>query len=173
LTNLFLHKFYAASVSVALDGSMLVESTQDRILTWGITFFLIATLSLISFLVLSKSLIRKASIAIFILSLSIPLFIIPSSSEEFIHVNRDQITIHTGSWQTPSTTVVALANLQRISRDSSNFRISNFIGDAYVTWHFERQDGSVQNLVLNDFFSAHSMTIAHYIRDRGYRVDWL
>ena len=35
------------------------------------------------------------------------------------------------------------------------------------------KDGSVENLILNDFFSAHSMAIAHYIRDRGLPVEWL
>lgn len=173
MIELVLHKFYAASIGIGLDGSMLVASTRDRLLVWAMTFCFIAALSLISFLICRGSKIRKMAIAVFIISLIIPVFIMPSARHEFIHVSRDQITIDSGNWYRPSTTVVALAGLQRLSRQSRDFRASNLIGDDYVTWYFERQDGSVQNLTLNDFFSAHSMTIAHYIRDRGYAVEWL
>lgn len=173
MIELVLHKFYAASIGIGLDGTMLVASTRDRLLVWGMTFCFIAALSLISFLICRGSKIRKIAIAVFIISLSIPVFIMPSAKHEFIHVSKDQITIDNGKWYRLSTTVVALAGLQRLSRDRKDFMVSNLIGDDYVTWHFERQDGSVQNLTLNDFFSAHSMTIAHYIRDRGYPVEWL
>jgi hypothetical protein len=173
LIELILHKFYAASISIGLDGTMLVASTKDRLLVWGMAFCLIAALSLISFLIWRRPDTRRISIVVFIMSLNIPVFIMPSAKHEHIHITRDQISIDTGKWYRPSTTIVALRGLQRLSRDSSDYMISNIIGDAYVTWHFERQDGSVQKLVLNDFFSAHSMTIAHYIRDRGYQVEWL
>ncbi len=173
LINLLLHKFYAAAISINVDGSMLVASTSERVLVWGMTFCFLAGVSLLSFLLFQKPIARKASLVVFIVSLSIPIFIIPSVKHEYIHVSRDQITINAGQWYLPSITVVALDNLQKLSRDSSAYMISNFIGDSYVTWHFERYDGSVQILVLNDFFSAHSMVIAHYIRDRGYPVEWL
>lgn len=173
LNNILLHKFYAATISIGLDGSMLVASTGDRVLAWGMTFCFIAAFCLIGFLILRKPLIRRIPLTVFIISLGIPIFIIPSIKHEYIHVSRDQITINSGQWYLPSITVVALDNLQSLNRDTSDYMISNIIGDAYVTWHFERQDGSVQKLILNDFFSAHSMAIAHYIRDRGYPVKWL
>jgi len=171
--NFMLHKFYAASISIALDGSMLVTSTGERILIWGMMFCFIAALSLGSYLFWRTPGVRRISLILFIVSLSIPVFIIPAARHEYIHVSRNQITIDTGSWHRPSTTVVALSGLQRMSRESNNVMISNLMGDPYVTWYFERNNGSVQHLRLNDFFSAHSMTIAHYIRDRGYQVEWL
>ncbi len=173
MDNLLLHKFYAASISIGPDGSMLVSSTSDRVLAWGMAFCFIAAISLSGFLVSRKTGIRKVFMVVFITSLSIPVFVIPSIRHEYIRVSRNQITINSGQWYLPATTVITLDNLQKISRDSSDYMISNIIGDSYVTWHFERLDGKVQYLVLNDFFAAHSMTIAHYIRDRGYRVEWL
>ncbi len=168
-----LHKFYAASINIGLDGTMLVASIRDRTLLWGLIFCFIAALSLISYLIWRMPTARKVSVAVFIFSLAIPIFIIPSASHENIHISRDLITIDSGNWYKQSKTVVALRGLRRISRETSDYRISNLIGDDYVTWRFERRDGSVQKLILNDFFSAHSMTIAHYIRDRGYTVNWL
>jgi hypothetical protein len=173
LLELILHKFYAASISVALDGSMLVASNRDRLMAWGMIFCFLAALSLTSFLLWRRPHARKLSIVVLILSLGIPIFVMPSAIKEYIHVSREQITIDAGLWYMPSTTVVTLNSLKRLSRDSKDYMVSNLIGDDYVTWHFEREDGSVQKLVLNDFFSAHSMAIAHYIRDRGYQVEWL
>jgi len=93
--------------------------------------------------------------------------------QEYIQVSRDQLTIDSGFWYMPSTTIVAFSGLRRISRTRSKFMVSNVIGDPLETWHFEKRNGDIQKLVLTDFFSAHSMTIAHYIRDRGYSVEWL
>ncbi len=168
-----LHKFYAATVSVGLDGSMLVSSNRDRLMAWAMIFCFLSALSLISYLVWRKPRTRKLSIIAFVMSLGIPIFVIPSSMNEFIHVSNEKLTIDSGFWYMRSTTVVKLDNLQNLRRDSHEYMVSNLIGDDYVTWHFERLDGSVDSLILNDFFSAHSMTIAHFIRDRGNSVEWL
>ena len=42
LFNGLLHKFYAASISIDPAGAMLVTSTRDRIMAWGMLFCLIA-----------------------------------------------------------------------------------------------------------------------------------
>jgi len=168
-----LHKFYAATISVGLDGSMLVASNKDRIMVWGMIFCFVAAFSLVALLLWQKPYLRKFALGTLIISLVIPVFVMPSAGKEYIHVSRDQITIDTGYWYMPSTTTIPLHSLELLRRESSDYRISNLIGDDYVTWHFERENGMVESLVLNDFFSAHSMTIAHYIRDRGYPVKWL
>jgi hypothetical protein len=173
LLEQILHKFYAASISVGLDGSLLVASNKDRLMVWGMIFCFVTALSLTSCLCWRKPYAQKISIAVLVMSLSIPVVVIPSALKEYVHVSPEQITIDTGSWYKQSTTVIALNNLHALRRDSSDYMVSNLIGDDYVTWHFERQDGSVESLILNDFFSAHSMAIAHYIRDRGHPVRWL
>lgn len=152
---------------------MLVSSSRERLLAWGMVFCFIAAFSLISLLLFRSKAVRTSSHVLLVLSLAIPMLIMPSLGNEYIHINREQITIDSGLWYMPSTTVISLDQLYELRRDRHEFLVSNLIGDDYVTWKFERRDGSVQQHVLNDFFSAHSMVIAHYIRDRGYPVRWL
>ena len=42
----WLHKLYDASISVGLDGSMLVSSTRDRVLAWGLAFCILGALKI-------------------------------------------------------------------------------------------------------------------------------
>ena len=152
---------------------MLIESTRERLLVWAILFCFLAAASLIFFLISRRKLVKQLSLTLLFISLSIPTFIIPSFKHESIHVSRDQMTLNSGFWFNPTTIVIDLNNLRKLSRSINEFRVSNLIGDQYITWSFEHKSDPVQKLVLNDFLSAHSMAVAHYIRDRGYAVEWL
>ena len=169
----FLHKFYAASVSIGLDGSMLIASTRERMLAWAMMFCFIAAFSLISYLICRRKSLKQLSLSVFCVALIIPIIIIPSFRNESIQVNREQIVIRSGTWFLPSEQVIRIDKLRQLRRVNNEYLVSNLIGDDYITWYFESHNGEIQELVLNDFFSAHSMAIAHYIRDRGYPVDWL
>ncbi len=152
---------------------MLIESTRERFLVWAMLFCFLAAASLICFLISRGKLFKRLSLTLLLVSLIIPALIIPSFKHESIHVSRDQMTIDSGFWFKPTTLVIELKNLRKLSRTNNEYRVSNLIGDDYITWSFERNSGAVQQLVLNQFLSAHSMAVAHYIRDRGYAVEWL
>lgn len=169
----FLHKFYAASISIGLDGSMLIESTRERFLIWAMLFCFLAAASLTCFLLSRGKLFKQISLSLLLISLLIPALIIPSFKHESIHVNRDYMKVDSGFWFNPRTIVIELKNLRKLTRINNEYRVSNLIGDDHITWSFERNTGTVQQLVLNQFLSAHSMAVAHYIRDRGYAVEWL
>ena len=173
MNDLLLHKFYAATISVGVDGSMLISSSRERMLAWGMVFCFVAAFSIMSMLIARRGFVRNVSLGLLVSSIVLPLLMMPSLGDEYIRVSREQITIDTGRWFMPSKTVVSLDNLQELRRDKHDYLVSNLIGDDYMTWKFERVDGKVQELVLNDFFSAHSMVVAHYIRDRGLPVKWL
>ena len=87
----------------------------------------------------------------------IPAFIVPSFKHESIHVSREKMTIDSGFWFKPTRDVIELKNLRKLSRSNDEYRLGNLIGDETMTWTFERESAPVQQVVLNDFFSAHSM----------------
>ncbi len=152
---------------------MLIESTRERLIIWAMLFCFLAAASLILFLMSRPKSVKKLSLALFLISLIIPTVIIPSLKHESIHVSRDQITIDSGFWFKPRRDVIELKNLRKLSRTRDSYWVSNLIGDETMIWSFERENDPLQQIVLNAFFSAHSMTVAHYIRDRGYPVEWL
>lgn len=173
MLNSVFHKYYAASITIGLDGTMLVASTKERILIWGVTFCLLATFSLTAFLICRNRRYRNTALFIFLSTLIIPVIIMPTARHESIHISRDQITIDNGSWVFPSTSVISFGQMTNVSRSIYPYKFSNLIGDDYVGWIFSRRNDTAQSIRLNAFFSAHSLTIAHYIRDRGYSVTWI
>lgn len=167
------HKFYDAHISVGLDGSMLVSSSDDRMLAWGLLFCLSAAFCLIVYLLLRRRRSGRLALGGFGLTLLIPVFVMPSIGHEYIHVTPERLTIETGDWYRPSRTVVPLSRRDRILERSGGFLPSNLIGDPDVSWHFRRHDGRTEVLELNDFFNAHRMVVAYYIKDRGFYLQRL
>lgn len=168
-----LHKFYAASISIAGDGSMFVSSTRDRMMAWGLVFCIVAGLSLLNFLLWKKKHSRTLSLSLLVLSLIIPVFIMPSVKREYIHVSEQHLTVETGEWYTASSRTLDIRELQTIKESIGGNIPGNLMGDPDVNWHITWQDGKQETLDLNSFFNAHRMVLAHYIRDRGYTVELL
>ena len=169
----FLHKFYDASITFGADGGMLLVSTRDRFMIWAATFCIAAAICLICFLLFRNARARKVSIAAFLGTLIIPVFIIPAVRQEYIHVSPLDITVEQGNWFWKSRTILHFQNLDNITEQVDGIMPSNLLGDPDVSWHFLWKDGRRQTLDLNDFFNAHRMVVAYYIKDRGYRLERL
>ena len=168
-----LKKFYAASISIDPTGAMLVASTRDRFMAWASLFCFLAAISLIIYLLLKKPVARKVALCCFIGSLIIPVYIIPTARSEYIKVSENQIIIDSSNWIKSDKTTLSLQQLQSLREIQDGMLPGNLMGDPSVVWHFSWEDGSTEQLVLNDFFNAHRFVVAHYIRDRGNKVHWL
>ena len=169
----FLHKFYDASISIGTDGTMLLVSTRDRFMIWATTFCFVAAICLVCYLLLKNNRVRKACLLAFLATLLIPVFIIPAVRQEYIHVSPQQITVEQGVWFLESRTILTFHDLDNISERVDGIMPSNLLGDPDVSWHFLWKDGHRETLELNDFFNAHRMVVAYYIKDRGYRLERL
>lgn len=169
----FLHKFYDASISIGMNGNLMLASTRDRFMIWAATFCFVAAISLICFLIFKKPLARKLSIAVFLGTLVIPLYIIPGVRQEYIEVSPQDITVEQGNLFGKSRTILNFQNLDSITERVDGFMPSNLLGDPDVSWQFLWKDGRIETLKLNDFFNAHRMVVAYYIKDRGYRLERL
>jgi hypothetical protein len=167
------YKLYAASISIDATGAMVVTSSRERFFAWATLFCFIAATSLIAYLVMKTPVIRKLSLGLFLLSLIIPAYIIPTARSEYIKVSENEIFIDSSNWLVQSQTHVALNNLQSLRESQDGILPGNLLGDPSVLWHFAWRDGQSRTIVLNDFFNAHRFVVAHYIRDRGNRVLWL
>ena len=152
---------------------MMLVSTRDRFMIWAATFCFAAAVCLVSFLVCKKIYLKRTFLFAFITTLFIPVLIIPSVKQEFIHVSRNHITVEEGFWFRNSRTDLYFNDLDNIREVTTGPIPGNLLGDPDVTWHFQWKDGRTQALELNDFFNAHRMVVAHYIRDRGYRFELL
>lgn len=169
-----LHKFYAANISIDAEGGMLVASTQERMLAWLILFGFLALLSLIAWFVWRGKYRGRVAMGFFIITLGVSILTIPSVKNEYIHVSPHTLTIGSGSWYRPSTTILQMTNIRNI-RETDEDRImpGNLIGDPDVDWHITWEDGKARVFRLNDFFNAHRMVVAYYYKDRGYWLERL
>lgn len=152
---------------------MLVASTRDRVMAWGLAFCVIAAAGLIGYLFWRKKPAGNFSLGVFVASLLIPALILPSVRHEYIHVSPQQLIIETGTWYRPSRTEIDFKELQTIREQSGGFMPSNLIGDPDVDWHITWRNGQGKILELNDFFTAHRMVVAIYMQDRGFTVTRL
>ncbi len=169
-----LHKFYAASISIDMDGGMLVSSTDDRIIAWALLFFVTTASSLLVALLWRKPPVRIPAAVCLLISLVHTALILPSVRHEYIHVSPGALTIETGTWYRPSLTVIGMENIHNIRETAPPGLLpSNLIGDPTVAWDMTRENGQRETLELNDFFSAHRMVVAYYYKDRGFWLERL
>ncbi len=84
-----------------------------------------------------------------------------------------KMTIDNGSWLYDSVKVIDFNNLRQIRELQDGTLPGNLIGDPSVVWHITWKDGKQENLALNDFFNAHRMVVAYYIRDHGHSMSRL
>ena len=168
MIHLLLAPFYAASISIGPDGGMLVASSRERVLAWGIVFCLTSAASLILWLLRIR---RRWAAAALLGSLLIPALIMPSVRHEQIHVLRERITVDTGTWYWQPRSTIDLSDLREIRQDETQFRFAGMIVEPNAVWNVYRGDGSRERLELNGFFTAHRMVVAQYLRDRGHIVE--
>ena len=171
--NALLNKLYAASISIDPTGAMLVSSTRDRMMAWNMLFCLIAALCLVIFLAWHRPVIRRLSILVFIVSLLIPVLVTPAVEHEYILVSEWRMVFDTGSWLPGSRKVIDFDNLHGITEQRNGFLPGNLLGDPDVTWKISWNDGEQEDLELNDFFNAHRMVVAYFIRDHGHAMSRL
>ncbi len=167
MMKLLFGKFHAASLSMGADGGLLLAGTRERVLAWGIVFCLLAAAALVCWLLKVR---RREALAVLLLSLLIPAQVMPSLRKEHIYVLPDRIVVDTGGWLLPSSTTIDLGGLRRIREKQTEFNIAGYIVEPNALWNLEYRDGSTRQLLLNDFFTAHRMAIAQYLRDRGHIV---
>lgn len=167
MIHLLFSAFYTANISVDADGGLLIAGSREQALAWGIVFCLVAATTLILYLL---RIARRWAPAILAVALMIPLLVIPSVRKESIHVMPHGITVHSGAWFLPSRTYIDLSDMEQIHQDAAEFWIGGQLVESNAIWHVSRRDGSREKLLLNNFFTAHRMAVAQYLRDRGHVV---
>src|SRR5690606_10721608 len=167
MIELLFGPFYAATIAMTPDGGLLIASARERLLAWGMVFCLVAAVALTLWLC---RVARRASLAAFCLSLFIPAVIMPSLSRESIHVLPHRITVTGGTWLAPEQKVVDLARLQHIREEDTRFRLAGYYVEPNAIWYVHHRDGGRDTILLSDFFTAHRMVVAQYLRDRGLLV---
>jgi hypothetical protein len=168
LIDSLLSPFYAATISMGPDGGLLIASSHERVLAWGIVFCTVAAIALIFWLCRVQ---RTLALSIVGIALLIPILIMPSVRHEFIYVRKDRVTIETGNWFMPSRSVIDLAKLRRIRDEGHEYYLGNYYVEPNAVWHMDWSDGRQVELRLNGFFTAHRMAVAQYLRDRGMWVE--
>ena len=173
LFETFMNKFYEASITVNMESGMLLVSSRDRFMAWATMFCFSAAACLVVFLVARKKPLKSVSLAAFVVTLVIPVIVIPSVRQGYIQVSPNHITVEDGIWFLDSRKEFYFDNLDNIREQVDGPVPGNLLWDPDVSWHFRWKDGSSDILQLNDFFNAHRMVVAYYIKDRGYRLERL
>ena len=167
MINLLFSKFHAATLSMGTDGGLLLSGSRERVLAWGIVFCLLAATALALWLLRIK---RRAALSLLLLSLLIPALVMPALRKEHIYVLPQRIVVDTGGWLLPSSTTIELGNIRQIREQQTQFNIAGYIVESNALWQLDYRDGSTRQLLLNEFFTAHRMAIAQYLRDRGHVI---
>ncbi len=149
---------------MSADGGLLLTGTRERVLAWGIVFCLVAAAALLCWLAGWQ---RRAALATLLLSALIPVLVMPAVHKEHIHVLPSRIVVDTGAWLLPSRTTIDLSGIAHIREQQTQFRVAGYIVEPNAVWNLHYRDGRTVRLLLNDFFTAHRMAIAQYLRDRG------
>lgn len=170
MIHLLFSPFYEATITMTPDGGLLLASSRERMLAWGIVCCVLAASALLLWLF---RIARPWMVAVLLSTLLIPMVVIPSLRHEHIHVLPDRITVSSGIWFAPSRDVIDLSQLLHIQERDMQFRLAGFTVEPNAVWHVTRRDGSRNTLLLNDFFTAHRMAVAQYLRDRGQIVERL
>ena len=170
MIHLLFGPFYEATISMTPDGGLLVASAHERLLAWGLVFCLLAAVSLSLWLF---RIARPWMAAAFMGSLLIPAVVMPSLRLERIHVLPDRITVSSGTWIAPSQDIIDLSALLHIRERDTQFHLAGYTVEPNALWQVARRDGSRDTLLLNDFFTAHRLVVAQYLRDRGRVVERL
>lgn len=160
---LFSH-FHAATFSMSADGGLLLTGARERMLAWGIVFCLMAATALVAWLMGVR---RRAALAALLLALLIPGLVMPAVRKEHIHVLPARIVVDSGAWLLPSRTTIDLSGIAQIRERQIQFNLAGYIVEPNGVWELEYRDGRTRHVLLNDFFTAHRMAIAQYLRDRG------
>jgi len=164
MIHLLFSPFYEATITMTPDGGLLLASARERMLAWGIVFCILAAASLALWLF---RIARPWMAAAFLATLLIPALVMPSLRHEHIHVLPDRITVSSGTWIAPSLDVIDLSQLLLIRERDTQFQLAGYTVEPNALWHIFHRDGSRDTLLLNDFFTAHRMAVAQYLRDRG------
>lgn len=164
MIHLLFSRFHAATFSMSADGGLLLTGSRDRVLAWGIVFCVLAAAALVCWLVRWQ---RRPALAALVLALLIPLLVMPAVHKEHIHVLPSHIVVDTGAWLLPSRRIISLQDISHIREQQTQFRIAGYIVEPNGVWHLHYRDGRIEQLLLNEFFTAHRMAIAQYLRDRG------
>lgn len=170
MIELLFAPFHEATISMTADGGLLLASSRERMLAWGIVFCVLSAGALTLWLC---RVARPWSLGAFLAALLIPALIMPSLRHEQIHVLPDRITVSSGAWFAPSRKVIDLSQLLQIRERDVQFRLAGWTVEPNALWHIARRDGSRDTVLLNDFFTAHRMAVAQYLRDRGRIVQTL
>lgn len=168
MIDLLFSPFHEATITMTADGGLLLASARERLLAWGIAFCVLAAMSLALWL---GRIARPWMVAAFLATLLIPVVVMPSLRHERIHVLPDRITVDSGTWIAPSRDIIDLTAMRHIRERDTQFRLAGYAVEPNAIWHVSRQDGSRDTLLLNDFFTAHRMVVAQYLRDRGRIVE--
>lgn len=159
--------FHAATLSMGADGGLLLSGARERMFAWGIVFCLLAAAALVLWLLNIR---RRTAVAALLASLLIPALVMPAVRKEHIYVLPERIVMDSGGWLLPASTTISLANVRQIREQQTQFRLGGYIVEPNALWHLEYRDGSTRQLLLNEFFTAHRMAIAQYLRDRGHII---
>jgi len=164
MIELLFHPFYDATLSMTGDGGLLIESSRRTMLAWGIVFCLLSAGALTAWLFKPA---RPAAMAALVVALFIPVLVMPSVRNEWIHVHPQRLTLHSGVWLWPNRREIDLAGLTGITQLDHEFRIGGKLVEPNAVWTLEFDDGARRTLVLNGFFTTHRLAVAQYLRDRG------
>lgn len=167
MIQLLFGTFHAATLSVGSDGGLLLAGARERVLAWGIVFCVLAATTLALWLLNIR---RRTALAAFLVSLLIPALVMPAVRKEHIYVLPERIVVDSGGWLLPSSTTIDLENIRQIREQGTQFSLGGYIVEPNALWHLDHRDGSTSQILLNDFFTAHRMVIAQYLRDRGHVV---
>src|SRR5690242_5795361 len=103
--------FASASVAVAADGSLNIQSAPGRYVAWLMAFIVILPLSAWCW---RRRIGGRLAPGFFFASFLIPLLVVPGIATESVRVGPDALVIRTGFWFSPTIHEIPLAGLEAV-----------------------------------------------------------
>lgn len=158
--------FASASVSLAPDGSLNIQSAPGRYIAWLAAFIVILPLSAWCW---RRRIGGHFAPGFFFGSFVIPLIVVPGIATESVRVAPDALTIRTGFWFSPTVNQISLSDLEAVIEQEEAVA-QRGLPRRDTFWYFRYHSGGQRRVDLPDLLDANRDQVITYLRQHGFEV---
>lgn len=158
--------FASASVTLAADGSLNIQSAPGRYAAWLAAFIVILPLSAWCW---RRHIGGHFAPGFFFGSFVIPLIVVPGIATESVRVAPDALTIRTGFWFSPAILQIPLSGLEAVIEQEEAVA-QRGLPRHDTFWYFRYHSEGQRRIDLPDLLDANRDQVIMYLRKHGFEV---
>ncbi len=161
--GLFEQLFESATVTLAADGSMCIQSAPARYVVWVLGSIVAV---LFSGWCWRHRIGGRFAPGVFFASFLVPLIVVPGIATESIRVSPDSMTIQTGFWFAPTIDEIPLSDVESVTERVEAVEQRAF--ERHDTfWYVRYCSGEERQIHLTDLLEGNRFAVFEYLRQHN------